>query len=144
MKQKHHRPAPQSAVSSTVLSGFLVFGLGVMIALLLPQYTALTPLAAWLATITVTGFLLCGFDKGQAVKKRFRVPGKVIIALALTGGALGVLLGLLAFHHKVKTGHFVIQIAAILLAQALGVYFAIYFKIVSAAQLLAWLMKSSY
>ena len=142
MKQKHHqRPAPPSPVSSTVLSGFLAFGVCVMIALLLPQYTALTPLAAWLATVNVMAFLICGFDKGQAVKKRFRVPGKVIIALALTGGALGVLLGLLAFHHKVKTGHFVIQIAAILLAQALGVYFAVYFKVVSLAQIVAWLMK---
>ena len=141
MKQKHHRPAPQSAVSSTVLSGFLVFGLGVMIALLLPQYTALTPLSAWLATITILGFLLCGFDKRQAVKKRFRVPGKVILAVALMGGALGVLLGLLAFHHKVKSGHFLIQIAAILLVQALGVYFAVYFKVVSLAQIVAWLMK---
>ncbi|GAK51198.1 predicted membrane protein [Candidatus Moduliflexus flocculans] len=142
MKQKHHqRPAPPSAVSSTVLSGFLVFGLSVMIALLLPKYTALTPLSGWLATINAMGLLVCGFDKRQAVNKRFRVPGKVIVAVALTGGALGVLLGLLAFRHKIKTGHFFIQIAAILLVQALAVYFAIYFKVVSMTQVVEWLMR---
>ncbi len=142
MKQKHsQRPAPPSAVSSTVLSGFLVFGVCIMIALLLPQYTALTPLSGWLATINVMGLLVCGFDKRQAVKRRFRVPGKVIVAVALTGGALGVLLGLLAFRHKVKTGHFFIQIAAILLVQALAVYFAVYLKVVSLAQVIGWLVR---
>ena len=131
----------QNAFSSTVLTGFILFAVTLMAALLLPQYTSLTILAAWLLSLNLIAFLTTGFDKRQAVKRRFRIPDKVILACALAGGGPGVLLGLLGFHHKIRTGHFFIKIVAILLAQLLAVYCAVYFQVIPMARLLGWLIK---
>lgn len=129
------------SLSSTVLTGFILFAITIMIALLLPKYTPLTEISAWLATVNVIGFLTGGLDKRLAIKKRFRIPGKVILALALAGGALGILLSLLVFRHKVKKGHFFIKIAAILLVQIVAVYFLWYFQVITIEQAMPWLIS---
>jgi uncharacterized membrane protein YsdA (DUF1294 family) len=129
------------SLSSTVLIGFILFAITIMIALLLPKYTPLKEISAWLATVNVIGFLTGGLDKRLAIKKRFRIPGKVILALAFAGGALGILLSLLSFRHKVKKGHFFIKIAAILFVQLIAVYFLWYFQVITIEQAMPWLIS---
>lgn len=133
---------PPTAVSTTVLVGFIVAAITVMITLLLPEHTVLKLPGAWLATVNGVAFLLCGLDKRLAIKRRFRVPGNVILMMALAGGALGTLLSLISFRHKVRKGHFFIKIAAILVVQIMAIYFALYFEIITMDQVLNWLITS--
>ncbi len=140
--RKRGTPQPQpTAFSSTVLTGFIIIALTVMVTLLLPQHTPLKIPGAWLATLNVIAFLTCGLDKRLAIKHRFRIPGNVILLLAIAGGALGTLLSLIGFHHKVRRGHFFIKIAAILVVQIMAIYFALYFQIITVNQALAYLVK---
>lgn len=128
------------SLSSTVLIGFILFAMTLMIALVLPKSTPLTEVSGWGITINLVGFLTGALDKRLAIKKRFRIPGKVMLALAIAGGAFGLLLSLLAFRHKIKKGHFFIKVTAIMIVQALIFYFLWYFQILSVEQAMRWLI----
>jgi uncharacterized membrane protein YsdA (DUF1294 family) len=46
------------------------------------------------------GFLLMGWDKAQAMKRKWRVRESVFFLLSFFGGAVGVWMGMKAFRHK--------------------------------------------
>ncbi|HHY11587.1 MAG TPA: DUF1294 domain-containing protein [Firmicutes bacterium] len=58
-----------------------------------------------------------GYDKYQACRRRRRVPEKALFAAALTGGSLGILVGMFFFRHKTKHLSFRMGIPAIVLLQ---------------------------
>lgn len=49
---------------------------------------------------SVTAFVFYGVDKGLAKANTARIPEAVLHLLALIGGAVGALLGMMAFRHK--------------------------------------------
>ena len=60
----------------------------------------------YLAAVSVLAFLLYGIDKGRARRKAWRIPERVLLGLALAGGAPGALLGMVTFRHKTEHWYF--------------------------------------
>lgn len=56
--------------------------------------------------LTLVTFAAFGIDKFQAQTHRWRTPERVLLGLALAGGAYGALAGMLIFHHKTRKGYF--------------------------------------
>lgn len=55
-------------------------------------------------------FLMMGYDKYQAIKKRSRIPEIVFLVLSFLGGGIGTLLGMILFHHKTRKIKFILLI----------------------------------
>ena len=72
-------------------------------------------------------FILMGFDKRQAIKDRRRVSEKTLMTCAFCFGAIGILTGMYAFHHKTKKWKFVIGVPAFL-AVNVGVIYLVLSK----------------
>jgi uncharacterized membrane protein YsdA (DUF1294 family) len=71
-------------------------------------------------SVSLTGFVLIGFDKGIAPSASLRVPEIVFYALCLFGGSLGVVLAMYLFRHKTKKPKFQLLVGGILLLQCMG------------------------
>lgn len=69
--------------------------------------------------INLIGFILMGLDKRKAKKHQWRISEKTLWFVTIVGGALGLFVGMQAFHHKTK--HRLFQT---------GVPFLIFFQIV--------------
>jgi uncharacterized membrane protein YsdA (DUF1294 family) len=74
---------------------------------------------AWVAALSVVAFAACILDKAQAVRRRSRVPERVLLGLALVGGSPGLLLGMAAARHKTRKVSFLLRLGAVLVVQAL-------------------------
>lgn len=61
--------------------------------------------------------LVMGYDKYQAVKRRWRVPEATLFLLALTGGSPGILAGMFLFRHKIRHKAFKLGIPLIIVVQ---------------------------
>ncbi|MBQ8559558.1 MAG: DUF1294 domain-containing protein [Tyzzerella sp.] len=78
----------------------------------------------YLCAINIVTFLRYGWDKYKAVqnersKKAYRrTPEKVLISLAVVGGSIGALLGMLMFRHKIRKPKFYLGVPAIIFLQA--------------------------
>ena len=86
-------------------------------------------LAGWLILINIVTFLVFGLDKLLSKHPRFRqrVPEKNLLLLAVVGGSVGALLGMLVFRHKTlhrvfRVGVPVILAVQLLLAAAIALY----------------------
>jgi uncharacterized membrane protein YsdA (DUF1294 family) len=75
-----------------------------------------TAAIGWIGLTGLVGLILTGFDKSRAHRGGRRVPERTFFALALVGGAFGILLACYVFHHKTRKALFM---AVILLATAL-------------------------
>lgn len=85
-------------------------------------------LAVWLVIINVVTFLVFGVDKWKAKRKVRReqvrrVPEKTLFLLAALGGGLGALIGMRVWHHKTLHRSFRYGIPAILLVEAVGLFY---------------------
>lgn len=75
-------------------------------------------LLVWfLAAYNVLACILMGYDKLQAIRGGRRIPERTLFALALTGGSLGILAGMLSFRHKTRYLNFRLRVPAMLLLQ---------------------------
>ena len=83
----------------------------------------LSTLTYYLIVINILTFLLYGIDKWKAQKGKWRIPEETLIWLAIVGGSIGALIGMYLFRHKTKHRKFTMGIPAIILAQAVIVYF---------------------
>lgn len=72
---------------------------------------------ACLILINALGFWLMHSDKERARKKRWRIPEATLMAVAMLGGSVGVLLGIYTFRHKTKHPQFTLGVPAILVLQ---------------------------
>lgn len=72
--------------------------------------------------INLVTFLLYGVDKWKARKRRWRIPENSLIWLAVDGGSIGALIAMWLFRHKTRHLKFILGIPAILLLQALLVF----------------------
>lgn len=56
-----------------------------------------------------------GIDKRRARKGAFRIPEATLFSIAIIGGSVGSILGMIIFRHKTKHWHFIIGLPVILL-----------------------------
>jgi uncharacterized membrane protein YsdA (DUF1294 family) len=76
--------------------------------------------------LNVLAFLIMGYDKSAARKKRQRVPEKLLFLIAIIGGSAGVWLGMKSFRHKTQHTSFMYGIPLIIGVQvALLLYFSL-------------------
>lgn len=54
----------------------------------------------YLVIINFWSFLLYGFDKYQAVHKKYRIKELTLLFISTIGGVLGCIVGMYTFHHK--------------------------------------------
>ena len=73
----------------------------------------------YLLLINAAAFAVMLADKHRAKKKRWRVPEKVLLGIALIGGSPGCLLGMYLVRHKTKHKTFTIGMPVILILQAI-------------------------
>lgn len=71
----------------------------------------------YILLINLIAFVVFGIDKRKARKGQWRVPESTLFILAIIGGSIGALLGMLVFHHKTKHRKFTIGIPLILALQ---------------------------
>lgn len=65
---------------------------------------------SWVFTMTIITFLAYWYDKASAVSGgRTRVPERILLALALAGGTLGALVGMVLTNHKTSKISFQIR-----------------------------------
>lgn len=60
------------------------------------------------------GFIMMGSDKQRAIRHQWRISEHVILTIALGGGSIGVLAGMMLFRHKTNKGLFVVGLPLIL------------------------------
>ena len=68
----------------------------------------------YLAILNPTAFFVYGLDKSYARRRHRRISEKCLLLLALCGGALGALCGMLVFRHKTKHVLFPVGVPLIL------------------------------
>jgi uncharacterized membrane protein YsdA (DUF1294 family) len=76
-------------------------------------------IGACLALLNLVLFVLFGRDKAAARRGARRTPETTLLALAVLGGSLGGLLGMLLFRHKTRKPAFRIGLPVILICQLL-------------------------
>jgi len=79
---------------------------------------------AYIVVMGMLGFILMGIDKRRAIKKKWRVPEKTLLMVAVLGGGIGSFLGMILFRHKIRHLAFMI-----LLPLAAAAYAGILLKI---------------
>lgn len=83
---------------------------------------------AILGVLSIIGLISMAADKSKAKRGAWRIPEKVLFAIAFLGGGLGSLIGMYAFRHKTKHTSFVIGIpigAVVSVAVVYGVAYLI-------------------
>ena len=71
----------------------------------------------YLICINILTLTLFGVDKFLAIKNKRRIPEKDLLAFSFVGGAIGGLLGMFVFNHKVSKGSFLWKFTFVLIAQ---------------------------
>ncbi|MBO4588587.1 MAG: DUF1294 domain-containing protein [Bacteroidales bacterium] len=74
-------------------------------------------LEIYLIAINLVTFFIYGIDKLKAKRGKWRIPESMLLTLAVVGGSIGALLGMLVFRHKTKHKKFIIGVPLILAAQ---------------------------
>ena len=82
----------------------------------------------YLLVINIVTFLVFIGDKHKARKNAWRVPESKLLMLALIGGSIGELLGMLICKHKTRHLKFVVGIPFIIIIQVVMTYY-IYSKL---------------
>jgi uncharacterized membrane protein YsdA (DUF1294 family) len=67
--------------------------------------------------VTFLGIASMASDKIRAMEHRFRIPESVLITIAVIGGSIGSILGMVLFHHKTRKAKFRIGLPVILAVQ---------------------------
>ncbi len=70
-----------------------------------------------------------GIDKRRAKRNAFRVPEATLFSVAIVGGSIGSILGMLVFRHKTKHWYFTVGLPLILLVQILLIALLIWLPI---------------
>ena len=71
----------------------------------------------YLSIINAAALLIMFLDKQFAKQHTRRIPEAVLLGTALSGGSLGILLGMALFHHKTRKPKFYISVPLMLAAQ---------------------------
>ncbi|WP_245628076.1 DUF1294 domain-containing protein [Shouchella shacheensis] len=77
-------------------------------------------LLLYLLLLNLLGFLVMGLDKKRARAGAYRFPETLLLAIAFTGGTVGVYMGMYTFRHKTRKRLFSVGIPCLVLAQIGG------------------------
>ncbi len=77
----------------------------------------MTALYVYLACANLLDFILMGADKSKAKRGAWRIPEATLLLVAILGGSVGGILGMLLFRHKTRHAAFALGLPLILLAQ---------------------------
>ncbi len=80
-------------------------------------------LRGYLISINLFSFIVMAIDKIKAKHGWWRVPEKSLMILAVSGGSLGMLLGMYVIRHKTKKLKFSLGVPVILCLQVLAAVF---------------------
>lgn len=75
----------------------------------------------YVVIISFITMVLMAYDKGQARKRRRRIPERTLFLLSALGGALGGIAGMRIWRHKTKHASFVIGLPVLLVLQVAAV-----------------------
>ena len=82
----------------------------------------------YLAVINFTTLAAYGLDKGRAKSGKWRIPERTLLLLALAGGSLGALAGMIMFRHKTRKPKFYISVPVMFVAHCVIVTMLVYMK----------------
>lgn len=82
----------------------------------------------YLAVINFTTWAAYGLDKGRAKSGKWRIPERTLLLLALAGGSLGALAGMIMFRHKTRKPKFYISVPVMFVAHCVIVTMLVYMK----------------
>ena len=101
-------------------------------ALILQGAVGLSPVVAWLITINVFTLIFYRVDKLNSIwednnlrrkAQKTRIPETSLLLLALAGGSLGAILGMvIPPDHKTSDGWFLFRFLVVLIVQAIATY----------------------
>lgn len=74
---------------------------------------------AYLICINICSFILFGIDKKKAVKSQWRISEASLLVVSILGGAIGSLIGMVIFKHKLSKKIFYIGIPLIIIVNKL-------------------------
>ena len=77
-------------------------------------------LIIYLAAVNAAAFALCVCDKRAAVRGRRRISERVLLTVALIGGAVGLYAGMLAVRHKTRKVRFAVLVPVIIAVQVVA------------------------
>ncbi|MBR1941124.1 MAG: DUF1294 domain-containing protein [Bacteroidaceae bacterium] len=77
----------------------------------------------YLAIINVATFLTYGLDKWKAKRSKWRIREVALLTLAVLGGSIGAWLGMIVWHHKMQHKKFKYGIPAIIIVQAIIIWY---------------------
>ena len=90
----------------------------------------LTSVLVYIFIINLIAFAAYGIDKAKVRNGTRRIPEKTLIGLAAFGGAIGALIGMLAFRHKTRKIKFTITVPVFTVLWTAVTLFLIY-KLIS-------------
>ena len=67
--------------------------------------------------INLAALIVFGVDKKRARRHEWRISERTLFLLALAGGSVGAILGMLVFRHKTRKWYFILGIPLILMIQ---------------------------
>ena len=77
----------------------------------------MTALFVYLAAMNLLDFVLMGVDKSKSKRGAWRIPEVRLLLVAVIGGSVGGILGMLLFRHKTRHAAFALGLPVILLVQ---------------------------
>lgn len=72
-----------------------------------------------LVLVNLVAFALYGIDKKRARRRAWRISEKTLLGIAVIGGSIGAILGMLLFHHKTRHWYFRYGLPLFLLVQCM-------------------------
>lgn len=85
-----------------------------------------TTLLLYLDAVNLTALAAMGIDKHRARVRRRRISETTLLVLAILGGSVGILGGMLLFHHKTRKSKFAVGVPVILALEILFFIMVIY------------------
>lgn len=73
--------------------------------------------------INILTFILFGVDKLKAIKNRRRIANSTLILAIFLGGAIGGLLGMVLFKHKIRKYYYLLSIGVSLIISSIAIYY---------------------
>ena len=82
----------------------------------------------YLIVINIVTWIAFGLDKWKAKSGKWRIPERTLLLLALIGGSLGALAGMIMFRHKTRKPKFFISVPVMFVVHCVIVAMLVYMK----------------
>ena len=83
----------------------------------------------YLAVINFITWIAYGLDKGRAKSGKWRIPERTLLLLALIGGSLGALAGMILFRHKTRKPKFFVSVPVMFVVHCVIVAMLVYMQL---------------